>query len=485
MTFSKFEKYAAGKINNHASEVDTEGLWNDILPHVQKDDRNRKGLVWIFLIGLIASMAAIYAFLDKNSDPGNNYNTFSTANVIQNDEDLRISGLAEKESFPISEQKPATLEASNNQNIIAKSTQKNQFSKTKKEKYKASDGEILIAAKSSTNKYSPESKSNDAKVVVEKTENHEAIDFEENAVLKANILKNEEAIPTDAEHAKIEVDESNLPIAVESTENPEVKEEMNSNTDEENSEEDFRRNSNFKLKYGIGIFGGLSSSFASLKNNDELNVNYLQTRVMTEEQLETIQMGIDFMVKSEIGVYLRTGVQYSRIARKFSLNDAIETIDSIHGIQRIYINNNTNDTIYVYGPVPVTTTTFYNKTTYNYFHLMDIPVVLGYMYNHENWSFGAEAGALINISTKRKGDILDLNNEFYDLKDDQLKWYKDNIGVSFTASVTAAYHLNDNFQIYLAPTARLENVFSTDDNPVAQKHGSLGVNIGARYFIGY
>jgi predicted 3-demethylubiquinone-9 3-methyltransferase (glyoxalase superfamily) len=169
------------------------------------------------------------------------------------------------------------------------------------------------------------------------------------------------------------------------------------------------------------------------------------------------------------------------------LGSTIETIDSVDGIQKIYINNNTGDTIFIYGQVPVTTTTTYNKITYNYFHLLDIPLLLGYTYKNEsnNFSFGFEAGALINISTKTKGEIMTPDNEFYDMKADNLNWFKDNIGVSFSASVNVAYHLNENFQIYLAPTARLESVFSTEANPIEQKHGSLGVNIGARYFIGY
>src|SRR5690606_7594137 len=116
--------------------------------------------------------------------------------------------------------------------------------------------------------------------------------------------------------------------------------------------------------------------------------------------------------------------------------------------------------------------------------LIDIPVMAGFNYRNERWSFGVEAGALLNISVKSKGEILTPDNEIYDLKEDRLDWFRENIGVTFIASVNAAYLLNDNLELYLAPTARLDSVFSTDANPINQKHGALGFNLGMRYFIG-
>ena len=51
--------------------------------------------------------------------------------------------------------------------------------------------------------------------------------------------------------------------------------------------------------------------------------------------------------------------------------DAEQTVfDTIpNGIQAIYINSMTNDTIIVYGEVINETIITYDKTTYNYFHL--------------------------------------------------------------------------------------------------------------------
>ena len=482
MTFSKFEKYAAGKLNNHTSIVDAEELWNDILPHVRKDNNRRKGLIWFLFVGLIAAFAAIYTFTDGNASDSNQENTtFSSAGAI-------IEG--NKTSQPVGKE-----------NIAAQITTSEQSEITEQS---AHNSETSIILNTSSNEVQvlpsvkPQNKIKTTKSVpliieennneVEKAEK-EPIAIIEEEIDEVNDIKDintPEVIPTEIVLIETELENAEPETSlVEEEETPQKLDGMVSGF-ENGKKLAPRRSPLLDIRFGVGVYGGFSSSFSSLKDKDGTNPEYLQLRLGTEEQLETIQMGVDVMAKSKLGVYLKTGVQYSRIARKFNLTSDLVTIDTVHGIQRIYVNNNTNDTIYEYGPIPVTTTTSYNKVTYNYFHLMDIPLLVGYTYNHENWSFGAEAGAIFNLSVKTKGEIFaDSQTEFYNMTDDPSGWFKESVGVSFTASINAAYHLNDNFQIYLAPTARLESVFSTDANPIEQKHGALGVNIGARYFIGY
>ena len=239
------------------------------------------------------------------------------------------------------------------------------------------------------------------------------------------------------------------------------------------------------MTFGFGLYGGISRSTAELRLNENIDPEYLSSRLGSEKQLETLHLGFEVLAQTDQGVYLRTGAQYSRIARKFAINAERITFDTVpEGIQAIYVNTTTNDTIYVYGPVVSETSTTYNKTTYNYFHLLDIPVMAGYTFkSNDQWSIGVEAGAILNISSKSKGEIYDESGEFYDLKTDPNKWYKTNVGVSFAAGLSAAYHLDRNFQVYLSPNFRMNSVFSTDKNPIKQSHASLGVNAGIRYFL--
>ena len=488
MTFSKFEKYAAVKINNHASDVDVEALWNDILPHVQKGNSRRGGLIWFFVIGLLVVSATFFILKDsKSSGSENEISQLSSAGIITDQNDQKPSSSKETLAIPALKSENDNLAEKVAQISIpptkkSKLIENNSPANSNSKKYKVINATPTSNVKLVTEEVSA-SNSVELQIVLEEEPVNQIIEpqVENTPLEKTGILLNNEPVSATFAQSEtlIEKDELEIESLIDSTELILI------TPNAVNEEEEDRTRKRFKLRYGVGLYGGYSSSFSSLKAKDTMSADYLQMRLQTEEQLETIQMGFEGIVLSEVGVYLKTGLQYARIARKLSLNSTLEMVDSVHGIQRIYVNNNTNDTIFIYGQVPVTTRTTYNKTTYNYFHLVDIPVIVGYTYNNENWSFGVEGGALFNISTKSKGEIMNPEGEFYDMKADNLNWFKDNVGVSFTASVMAAYHLNDNFQIYLAPTARLESVFSTDDNPIDQKHGSLGFNIGARYFIGY
>lgn len=486
MTFSKFEKYAAGKIRNHTSAVDAEALWNDILPHVPKDNRRWGGLIFLTFIGLIGCFAATFFMLQNNNDPK------QVADVTA----LSSIALADSENPPKArtKQNPVVLDKTSNDvsdqpavsNIEKGSDKQVQQPAIQTTKNNANQKELRSGYEPSTvDLASPASFKNKAATV---GSDAEAVIVNSEPPVEIPEEQSVENVLADAEDFEKQTnDAAQTKISLNDLEPEEVLETLpfvNENAEDEDDK--FRtRNKLFRIKYGLGIYGGYSSSFVALNaKNETLYPGYFDMRMATEEQLETVQAGLEFIARNEVGIYLKTGVQYSRIARKFSLNSTIETIDSVHGVQQIYVNNNTMDTIYIYGPVPVLTSTMYNKTTYNYFHLIDIPVMAGFNYRNERWSFGVEAGALFNISVKSKGEILTPDNEIYDLKEDRLDWFRENIGVTFIASVNAAYLLNDNLELYLAPTARLDSVFSTDANPINQKHGALGFNLGMRYFIG-
>lgn len=494
MTFSQFEKHAAGKISNHASNVDAEALWNNVLPHVQTGNNRRRGLIWFFFVGVLVAFAGIYALTNgENSNPKNDATALSTINLTQEDNEAKSveKELATTSTQEIEKPNPAkttqTINTKSTANKAGEGQQKNNF---QQKKYKATSlvrplaREVAIFENAPVENVPVANATNETPLLSEEDAEVATSDLESNnhpfEIGEPN--ENKEVIPADTT-ATILAAEGKVALEMESANEPTLK--ILEDAAEDN-EDDFRpRNKLLRIKFGVGVYGGLGSSFSSLKTKDPLDDEYLQMRLQTEEQLETIRMGLELIAKSELGLYFKTGVQFSRIARKFTFRSDIVTVDSIHGVTQIYVNTNTNDSIFIYGQIPVTTTTSYNKETYNNFNMLDIPLLVGYTHNHENWSFGVEGGALINISTKTKGEIFDRNNEIYDIKEDPNEWYKSNVGVSFTASVYAAYHLSDNLQIYLAPTVRMESIFSTAANPIAQKHGELGINVGARYFIGY
>ncbi|MFT5765812.1 MAG: hypothetical protein ACI8X3_003249, partial [Saprospiraceae bacterium] len=241
------------------------------------------------------------------------------------------------------------------------------------------------------------------------------------------------------------------------------------------------------IKFGMGLYTGLSRSNSDLEAKTGSATPFVVARTFSEKQLETIHFGLNAFIQTDKGLYLRTGAEYTRIGSLFSRNAEQVTMDTTQGIIKYEISGISGDTINIIeGDVIVTRTTRYIKKSYNYFHLIDVPVIFGYNFgeNDDTWRIGLEAGIYANVFLKNKGEIpLETDGSFYDLADDPQKWYKTNIGISPFVGVNIAYNVSQNIQLHFSPNFRFNAVYSTDANPIKEKHGNLGVQAGIRYFF--
>ncbi len=180
--------------------------------------------------------------------------------------------------------------------------------------------------------------------------------------------------------------------------------------------------------------------------------------------------------------YLRSGLEYTRIGSVFNNNTSFIATDSIEGIKEIIVNMVTGERDTIMGTIAQTTTTEFVKKHYNYVHLIDIPIIVGYQWEYEPWSIGIEGGIYANISAKHTGEISSPTNEaFYDLAKDENNWFKTNIGIQPFIGLNASYNLSENLQIHLSPGFRFNAVFSTDKNLLQAKQALLGLKTGVRY----
>ena len=112
-----------------------------------------------------------------------------------------------------------------------------------------------------------------------------------------------------------------------------------------------------------------------------------------------------------------------------------------------------------------------------------MPVILGYNFGSDPWSIGVEGGVYANIMIQSKGEIARPDETFYDKEEDPDGWYKNNIGISPFVGFNVGYKVTDNVQIHFSPSFRFPSTFSTSNNPLVEKHGTLGVSAGVRYFF--
>ncbi len=233
---------------------------------------------------------------------------------------------------------------------------------------------------------------------------------------------------------------------------------------------------------GLEIQGGAAFTNRTLSLNNSENQTYLNRRAATESVLETVQLGASVEFQHRSGFSIRTGMQWSRIAEKYQIEETT-TVANIENTLVSYSLNMNQDTVNrTYDDIVRTSTITTTREGFNRYRLLDIPLLLGYHLKNENWSVGLETGILTNLSLSTKGYIYDENNELIDLATSQASFYKSSVGIGFYVGVTGRVALTDNTQITISPFYRKNaGSFTLSEGLLAQKYGWLGLNLGMRY----
>lgn len=499
MTHSKFEKYASSKITQHQSSVDTDALWKAIATEAPK--RKRRGFLWMYLTGFL-TIGMVSGVLWKSTTSSD----IRSAGLSDVNKQQTLENPAVPFETEISSDHHTTKEAGSSTPtaIPSLSNEYARLNDTQKVKpsnppgnYKKKDisTEIeLILTDSRTNNdaptSAPEPVATNTITDQDKTNNDPPTNTPEPEATNTYTvtdLMSRESQAIDNENSPL-ISLARLPLVHVSLDETQANRALTISPLKSVGQNQLLPNplptSRHKIIYSIGAYGGVSATTSTLTAKNSGSDEYLDLRNQTEKQLETIQFGLEVGAEVFNGLTIKSGIEISRIARVFTFNDEIIAIDSVYGLKEIFVNNQTNDTINVYGQVPVITTTEYQKKTYNNITQIDIPIKIGYTFHSEKWRFGLDVGSVINLNTSYTGEILSPNTGFYALNSDPENWFKTNTGIAFTAGVSMGYSLGSSFEIYLAPMYRSASVYSTDANPIKQAHARFGANLGIRSFIG-
>lgn len=482
MTRSKFEHFASSKITQHQSPVDADALWKAVAPEAPK--KKRRVVFWYFLTGLLVTglvSAIMWSKSNTLATDGDSQAVVQTETGQQHAEtpieNTVSNNLSTNKVLPSSHPK-------NNiqKDEIAISTSQSEIESSPGNEITASQGQ-RIGSTSTASESRPNEIENNHATTPSVVENNTIT-----SVQNENQQPDGDVIQPDVRINKI----GHADVVIEKHETQQTSDISTLLLDVEPSIPDSNRasskskaTSKHKVVYSIGAYGGISGTSSTLTAKQSSSTSYLNARNQTEEQLEGIQFGLEIGAEIVKGLAIKSGVEVSRIARVFSFTEEVMVVDSVYGLKEIYVNNQTQDTINIYGQTPVITTTAYNKRIYNNISQIDIPVKVGYTFQSGKWRLGMDAGAIINLNTSYTGEILSPDGSFYDLKSDPENWFKTNAGIAFSAGLRAGRMLGSSFEMYLAPVYRSPSVFSTDANPIEQKHARLGVNLGLRYLLGH
>ncbi len=485
MSFSSFEKYTRQTLQQHHAAIDAEALWANLEPKVVKSPPKRRGFFWLFLgLGLSAFVAAGWWWSTDQPSAAPSDQLSATEEPTASTPSTAALEISTSDTDQQAAETDATTVA-----VAPSANQPTHSTKTTANSITPSSTPITTKTVSALSRSDQTDNTPAASIAMgnnaEVTMTSDA--SEVNLTVSPELNDDSPKSNSSIDAAPEEVNTLALQIVNLTVGPPALAFEPLIPLSFEKSEDQRlrRRRGAFvrNLRYGVGAYVGVGRPSRTLEAREGTPPAYEQVRLNTEKQQESIQAGLELMVQSEQGFYFRTGLQYERIASKFTFNSTITRIDTIEGVQQIIINNFLNDTTEIMGPVPHERTTTFDKITYNNFHIIDVPLILGYNFSQQNWTFGLEAGVTLNIRTSLDGEVFDPELNFYDLATDEQSWYKTNIGARFQAGITAGYLLDNNWQIYFSPRITAPANFNSDESPIRHKYSGLSFRTGVRFFF--
>jgi hypothetical protein len=231
----------------------------------------------------------------------------------------------------------------------------------------------------------------------------------------------------------------------------------------------FEKNASGNKKY-FEFYAGPDYAFRSLQ--DTGNSSYLQKRKESTKFKSGYSAGVRYTKVFNNSMSVRGGVNYSQINEKFTFNQG-------NVVQVTYIINNNGDTVGSY-----TTTGSRNKTTINRYRSVDIPLVLGYELGNGKLHANINAGAIVNIYSWQKGDVLDAAGNPVSIttgKNSSPYQFKTNAGIGFIGAVSVYYKLNNRLHIMAEPYFRYNlSQLNKESITLKQKYQTAGLRLGIR-----
>ncbi len=218
------------------------------------------------------------------------------------------------------------------------------------------------------------------------------------------------------------------------------------------------------------IYGG--PDYAFMRFEDTANSTYLQKRKESTRFAAAFSAGIRYTKVFNNGMSFRTGINYSQVNEKFKF---------VQGniIHMVYVLDANGDTTGAYA----STGTRY-KTTINKYRTLDVPLLIGYELGNGRIHANINAGAVINVYSWQKGDILDKNYQPVNIttgKTASPYQFKTNIGIGFMGAVSFYYKLNDRLHLLAEPYFRYNfSPASKAELTLKQKYNTAGLRIGLR-----
>ncbi len=484
MNYRIFEKDIKNKINTAEVNLDIDKLIMDIN---KKQRKSRGGFIYFFSgIALLGLISILYFNQSKNSVTGTEYflnqNNYTTSNFASTNATNEIATSNNGNDVPIStkalsNESQATKQIINNNLIAEVNIEKNNdLSSNKKErsssqKHKTNNpNSTTPQTNNSTDEISNQTNNSFNNAAQNNIQNYTLTDLKSNNELAINVEEN----------TKVKAILSDMKIL--SLLDPKLKNSPINLLSQLQSKDiqcpSFTHKNPFRISVipEVGYFRPMKT--LSLINSNEPST-ILNLRKQNEKTLEGLQAALYVQLEHEkVPFYIRTGIHYAQITEKMTLNYTTIKTDTTQGVISITKSPNGDTITYIYGDIITQTTSTGLKIGHHKIALVDIPISIGYQKAFGGFDIGLELGALINVSMKASGKLLDSPNTMTNILSNNTP-YKSNLGLSYFGSIFISKDILENQALYLALRGRyIPGQFTLPTASISEKYSMVGLHLG-------
>ncbi len=189
--------------------------------------------------------------------------------------------------------------------------------------------------------------------------------------------------------------------------------------------------------------------------------------------------------KFPLGLMISGGAEYQRYQSEYQSVTRVVTTTRIWDPMAYFIIDAEGNRVYVGDSVTTTVVTDREETLANNTTLINLPIHIGFQKEQNDWRFGFDVGAIINILKEYEGVHLLPNGNVIALDKDNFENYMTSkAGVSFSGGVSIGKMVTDNMELYLSPRFRYndKSIFN-DDVELSLKNNFAGLRAGMRYYF--
>ena len=235
----------------------------------------------------------------------------------------------------------------------------------------------------------------------------------------------------------------------------------------------------------VEAYGGAGLPLMTHTTVEGTSFSFLTDWEAAQSPVSTFTGGLQLVVQSPSGFEAAAGIEYQRLSQKLESDQTVITMIQIFDPMAYFFIDANGDRIWVADTITRTVITNSKQTTEIRHQLLNIPIRVGYMTQFGDWNVGAHVGAVLHLSHKVDGLVLQPDGSYVELNENNQELvYKKDMGFSYSADLHVGRQVSDKVELFVRPTFRYNPTsWATNSYALNTKIQMANFNAGIRYTI--